>query len=435
MITSPSATQNLDLRRILPLYQDSGGPQRQTRFSISEISISPSKQLNTIYTANWNQTLAAQLLDLPIYPVDDRHVPSCLRVKGVRGTMSESLIKFAQPPKIPVGSLILVTGANGLIASHAVDQLLAAGYRVRGSVRDKQRCAWLEPLFEARHRKGQFELIEVPDLAAPGAWDVSVQGVAGIVSVAGCAQLFTKDVEKTVEDEVKSFYGLLEAAKAEPGVKSFVFTSSVWAAWTPEPNVPTAVTEDSWNDKAIKTAEDPSLTDQEKGIAPFMAVKAKVEQACWRWVEREKPTFTFNAILPDTVTGPILDPRNQSASTAGIVRSIYRGENLGVLDVVVSQWFIDARDTGRLYVAALNLDVTGWRVFGCAERFSWNKILNILKSLYPEKKDFVELADLSWDQTDFQTEKPLALLRAVGQEEWTSLEQSIKDLAESFLSA
>ncbi|KAK3335868.1 NAD(P)-binding protein [Cercophora scortea] len=349
--------------------------------------------------------------------------------------MFNSPIKFAQPPKIPLGSLILVTGANGLIGSHAVDQLLAAGYRVRGTVRNKQRCAWLELLFEARHGKGQFELIEVPDLAAPGAWDVPVQGVAGIVSVAGCAQLFIEDVDKAVEEDIKAFYGLLDAAKAEPAVKSFVFTSSAWAAWTPDPNVPTTVTDESWNDKAILMAEDPNLSDQEKGIAPFMAVKTKVEQACWRWVEREKPAFTFNAILPDTVMGPILDPKNQSASTAGIVRNIYRGGNLGALDVVVSQWFVDVRDTGRLYVAALNLDVTGWRVFGCAGRFSWNKVLDILKSLYPEKKDFVELADYGWDQTDTQTEKPLALLRAVGQEEWTSLEQSIKDLAESFLSA
>jgi uncharacterized protein YbjT (DUF2867 family) len=38
------------------------------------------------------------------------------------------------------GSLILVTGVNGLLGSHVADQLLHAGYKVRGSVRDPQRA-------------------------------------------------------------------------------------------------------------------------------------------------------------------------------------------------------------------------------------------------------------------------------------------------------
>lgn len=35
------------------------------------------------------------------------------------------------------GSRILVTGANGYIASHVVDQLLALRYVVRGTIRPK----------------------------------------------------------------------------------------------------------------------------------------------------------------------------------------------------------------------------------------------------------------------------------------------------------
>ncbi|GKZ52116.1 hypothetical protein AbraIFM66951_000537, partial [Aspergillus brasiliensis] len=46
---------------------------------------------------------------------------------------------------LPKGALILVTGANGFIASHVSDQLLQMGYRVRGTVRSEK--PWLEEHF------------------------------------------------------------------------------------------------------------------------------------------------------------------------------------------------------------------------------------------------------------------------------------------------
>lgn len=44
-----------------------------------------------------------------------------------------------ESPAIERGSALLVTGANGYIGSHVVDQLLAAGYRVRGTARDAKK--------------------------------------------------------------------------------------------------------------------------------------------------------------------------------------------------------------------------------------------------------------------------------------------------------
>ncbi|KAK3393334.1 hypothetical protein B0H63DRAFT_15701 [Podospora didyma] len=351
--------------------------------------------------------------------------------------MSQPLpIKFSKPPAIPRDSLILITGVNGLIGSHVADQALAAGYRVRGTVRSKERCAWLEPLFASRHADSadRFELVEVPVLAAEGAWDDALLGVAGVVSVATSTGMRVTDVDKEVQESVAEYINLFAAAKAQPGVKAVVFTSSAWAAWIPEPNVATVVNEQSYNDRAVQIAADETLSPQEKGLAPFMTIKARVEKAVWDWVEREKPVYAFNSLLLDTVIGPILDPKNQPASTAGMVRSLYRGENLGLLGMIKPQWFIDARDAGRLYLAALTTGVTGWRVYGCAQRYSWAAILEILKSLYPEKKDFVNLPDAGWDHTDIQSDKHELLLRVAGQAEWTSLEQSVRDTAESFLS-
>jgi nucleoside-diphosphate-sugar epimerase len=40
------------------------------------------------------------------------------------------------------GSTVLVTGVNGYIASHIAVQLIKAGYRVRGSVRSREKAQW-----------------------------------------------------------------------------------------------------------------------------------------------------------------------------------------------------------------------------------------------------------------------------------------------------
>jgi nucleoside-diphosphate-sugar epimerase len=64
--------------------------------------------------------------------------------------------------------LVLVTGAGGFIGSHAVDQLLAEGKRVRALVRDAARG---EPL-----RQRGVEVV-VGDVRAPESLPVAVQGV------------------------------------------------------------------------------------------------------------------------------------------------------------------------------------------------------------------------------------------------------------------
>ena len=337
-------------------------------------------------------------------------------------------------PSIPLDSTILVTGVNGLIGSHVADQILSAGYRVRGTVRSLAKSSWAEPLFASRHGEGRFELFEVPDLAQDGVWDKPMKGVAGIVSVAGLANLTIKDVDAAVKDNLEGYFNLFRAAKAESTVKAMVFTSTVWAAWTPKANTPAIVTEDTYNEEAVRVAADPTIEPAEKGIAPFMAAKVKVEKACWDWITEEKPSFTFNSVLLDCVFGPILNSKDQSASTAGMIKWIWTKENLEVLGHIAPQWFIDARDVGRLYTSILtNKDINREGLYGCASRFSFPQISEILKGLYPERKDgFANLPDAGRDQTEVPNDKAEALLKNVGQAGWTSLEEAVKANFDSF---
>ena len=83
-----------------------------------------------------------------------------------------------KPPVIPPGSLILVTGANGFVGSHVVDELIRTGYRVRGTSRDVKKTDWMKELFAKTYGEGKFEAVMVKDMAAQGAFNAACEGMS-----------------------------------------------------------------------------------------------------------------------------------------------------------------------------------------------------------------------------------------------------------------
>jgi nucleoside-diphosphate-sugar epimerase len=338
-------------------------------------------------------------------------------------------------PTIPLDSLILVTGANGLIASWAVENLLQAGYRVRGTVRSISRSSWMVPFFEKRHGQGRFELVEVSDFGAPGAWDAPVKGVAGIAGVAGGAGMNLGDIDAALELEFPFVRGLLVAAKDEPSVKSVVFTSSAWAAWTPDPSKKITLHEWSYNEDAVHSIRTEGIKEGD-AFTSYMAFKTLLEKRIWDWVRAEKSAYAFNTILPETVLGGTLSPENQGiTSTCVFVKYLRDGVNLNTVTGVRPQRFVDTKDLGWLYVATLiTPGVNGERIWGFGERFSYQRVAEILRELEPEKKIPI-LPDDGWDQTEVPNQRSEGLLQGVTGHGWAKLEDSISDYLESILKA
>lgn len=90
---------------------------------------------------------------------------------------------MAQEFAIPKGSTVVITGANGYIASHIADILLQLGYLVRGTVRTEK--PWLDQLFEEKYGKGKFQSVVLPDLATEGVYNDIIKGAAAFVHVVG----------------------------------------------------------------------------------------------------------------------------------------------------------------------------------------------------------------------------------------------------------
>ncbi|KAI1647603.1 aldehyde reductase [Daldinia loculata] len=338
---------------------------------------------------------------------------------------------------IAPGSLVVVTGANGYIGSHIVDQFLQRGYRVRGTVRKASRDRWLKDHFDGKY-PGKFELVEVPDMVASGAYDEAIKGASGFVHAAAPAMdaMESADPYARVKIVVDSTVRALESAAKEPGIKRVVLTSSSGAAVFPIPNKVMSIDPNTWNEYSVKEAFAPPPYEGEKRVVDvYYASKTKGEQAAWEWIREHKPHFTFNAILPDFNTGaPINVARQASRSTAGMIRVLIdKGEALMPEDVVFPpQWYIDVRDDAALHVAALIYpDVAGERLFGFAYPFTVNDVIQTLKALYPNHKFGQEISDAGKDLCSVANERAEELLKRLTGHGWTSLADGLKDTAEA----
>lgn len=91
---------------------------------------------------------------------------------------------------LPPGSHILVTGANGYVASHVVNQLLQQGYMVRGTVRAAK--PWLDEYFTKQYRSDKYESMIVSSFEDVDSVGRALDGVDGVIHLV-CVYIVYKD--------------------------------------------------------------------------------------------------------------------------------------------------------------------------------------------------------------------------------------------------
>ncbi|KIW21283.1 hypothetical protein PV08_01863 [Exophiala spinifera] len=331
---------------------------------------------------------------------------------------------------IPRGALVVVTGANGFIASHVVDQLLLAGYHVRGTVRNTKRADWMIEYFNTKYGAGKFDLVEVQQMADPGAFDNAVQGASGVIHLA-TPVMQSYDPNEAVPMVVQGALNALKAAAKEPLVRRVVMTSSSTAAASPVPNVEFVIDEKTWNDEAVKAAwAPPPYEGEQRKLDVYSATKTQSEQAAWKWVEENKPEFVLNAVLPNANIGVVLSPEHQGTpSTVGWVKAVWDGfKGQEQLAFNPPQYYVNVQDTARVHVGALIYpDVQSERLFAFAHPFNWNDILASFRKLYPEHHFIDDIPDLGRDLSRVANGRAEEIVKRFGRAGWTSLEESIRD--------
>ena len=276
---------------------------------------------------------------------------------SIATTMSAVLAPGTQPRSI--SEKVCVTGATGYIAVFVVRDLLAAGYHVRGTVRNRRDAAKLAPLL---HLPGADRLdIFEADMTDPSSFDDMLRGCGGgLVHTAtpieipldGTPPAATEDEaqRKQLGPAVDGTVALIRAA-ARQGVRKIVLTSSIGAMRvTAKP--PTLFDESCWSDETLLR----SLLFT-KGSACYCLAKTLQEREATRLCA--ELDIGLCVICPALVIGPTLTPANHNFSLAGIAR-IVMGQGGNGLDPCmegtvpdVVKGFVDVREVSEAHVRAL----------------------------------------------------------------------------------
>ena len=240
--------------------------------------------------------------------------------------------------------LVLVTGATGYIATHAIQQLLASGkYRVRGTIRSLKSEEKVKALKElVPDAKYPLDLCEA-DLQNKESWPPAVQGCKYVLHI---ASPFPSSVPKNPEREVippavDGTVNVLTACSESGSVKKVVLTSSIAAiscGGVGHPN----------RREHVYTEEDWSAPE---ACPPYERSKTFAEKAAWDFVKElpEKKKFDLSVINPGFVQGPALT--KASGISVGMVWAMLVGKMPGAPDVAFG--VVDVRDVAQAHITAM----------------------------------------------------------------------------------
>jgi nucleoside-diphosphate-sugar epimerase len=200
---------------------------------------------------------------------------------------------------------ILITGLNGFIGAVTAGAYLDAGWKVRGSVRKVSSAKAVQEALKSHADAGHLEIVEVPDITAPGAFDKAVQGVTAVAHLASPVSLYFTDPDPVIDAAVNGTKSILAsiAKYGDADLKSLVVTGSVAAILNASlRQAPHTYTEEEWNEADADTVGKAKETgEQLPGMTIYRASKTLAERAVWDFVKEEKPKFAVTVINPTYV--------------------------------------------------------------------------------------------------------------------------------------
>ncbi|CDO69083.1 hypothetical protein BN946_scf184992.g32 [Trametes cinnabarina] len=335
-------------------------------------------------------------------------------------------------PAITSGK-VLVTGANGYIATWVVRTLLEQGFSVRGTVRSASKTAYLRDLFKSYCDK--FEVVVVEDITKDGAFDDAVKGVDAIEHTASPFYLKAVDPEEVIVPAVHGTTSVLKSAqKYGTSVKRVVITSSTAAVLTPasEPHV---FSEADWNEASIQEVKEKGR--DAGGAAKYRASKTLAERAAWEFYEKNKASLSWDLVVlnPPFVFGPVIHavdvPENLNESARQWYFNVVKGKLDNDALVNDGSSYVDVRDLALAHTLAIQKPpVAGERIIVSASTYKW--------------QDFVSAAHhldsrIPAGNTSYDPAKAVHLIRYSPDKErrllgidFRSLEETTKDTLEDF---
>jgi len=241
------------------------------------------------------------------------------------------------------GERVLVTGGTGFIGSHAIVQLLEAGYRVRTTVRNLSRADEVRALAAAGAASSGLkiptETIEVvaADLLSDEGWAEAVADCRYVLHVASPFPVTQpKDENELIVPAREGALRVLKAAR-DAGVARVVLTSSFAAVGYSPKTHDGDYTEADWTDPATP------------GITAYVKSKTLAERAAWGFIQSEGGSLELSVVNPVGVFGPAWGA--DLSTSVELMRLMLTG---GVPVIPpISTSIVDVRDVASLHLLAM----------------------------------------------------------------------------------
>jgi nucleoside-diphosphate-sugar epimerase len=235
-------------------------------------------------------------------------------------------------------SEVLVTGGSGFIGAHVLLQLLAAGHRVRTTIRSPARQDDVLAMLRQGGAGASDGLVFfAADLTEDAGWSQAVQGCDYVLHVASPLPPYVpRDENELIVPARDGTLRVLRAAR-DAGVRRVVMTSSFAAIGYGHPPRDRPFDETDWTD--LGGAD----------VQPYVKSKCLAERAAWEFLAREGGSLELATVNPVAVLGPVLGP-DFSASIA-VVQALMDGKAPAAPKI--SFGLVDVRDVADLHLRAM----------------------------------------------------------------------------------
>lgn len=236
------------------------------------------------------------------------------------------------------GELVLVTGGSGFVGAHCILQLLAAGYRVRTTVRSLKREGDVRAMLRTGGAEpGEMLSFTTADLSSDAGWPAAVTGCTFVLHVASpFPPSMPKDEDEIVRPAREGALRVLRAAR-DAGVRRVVMTSSFAAIGYGAESVTRPFSEEDWTDPAGP------------GVTAYVKSKTLAERAAWDFIDREGGALELSVVNPVGVFGPVLGP--DYSTSIQIVQRLMDGAMPGCPRLYFG--IVDVRDVADLHLRAM----------------------------------------------------------------------------------
>jgi dihydroflavonol-4-reductase len=263
---------------------------------------------------------------------------------------------------------VAVTGASGFVGAHVTKALLAAGHRVRGTVRDATDAGKTSHL-RALPNSGGLDLATA-DLRDEHSFDEAFSGCEWICHVASPVSFKPKDpVADIIEPAVVGTLNVLKAAARSGSVRRVVLTSSTAAVHGFEAPSGTHLTERDWNETSSARR------------SAYLRSKVLAERAAWHFVE--STDLELVTILPPYAFGPVLCRDHARTSVAWIDR-IVRSKIPMIPNINLA--LVDVEDVAVAHVRALERPEARGRYMLVRDTHWFAEIVEVIRRRFPDLK-------------------------------------------------